>query len=86
MATFKIVKTTNWETADKRKGTTLVLAHKGRIYVCNPANFDNGVVTKDTFEPGEPVEALKSVYTDIEGTQKVGKELLPVNDINLVDA
>jgi spore germination protein YaaH len=85
MATFKIIKTSNWTTNSGTKGQTLVVAYKGRVYTANPADFESAKIEKDLFTPGEKCEAIKSSYTDVDGTAKQGFKLVPVSDISIVD-
>ena len=84
MASFKIIKTSDWTTKSGKKGKTLVVAYKGRVYTVNPADFESGKVDKDVFNPGEKCEAIKGEYIDALGTTKVGLKLVPISDIEIV--
>jgi len=58
---FKLIKTTNWETATGTKGTSLTLAYKGRVFNVNKSDFENIKIAKDVVTLGEPFECVKDL-------------------------
>lgn len=82
---FKLIKTTNWETATGTKGTSLTLAYKGRVFNVNKQDFEKIKIVKDVVTLGEPFEMIKEQYTNSDGNVKVGLRLKPVLGFDLAD-
>ena len=79
---FKLIKTTNWETATGTKGTSLTLAYKGRVYNVNQADFEHIKIDGTNVTLGEKVEQIMEEYHDKAGTLCKGLRLKPVNDLD----
>lgn len=77
MATFKIIKTSDWTTKSGNKGQTLVVAASGRVFTANPADFPKGKTEKDTWTPGCVCEVIVDSYVDELGNNKRSLKLVP---------
>ena len=81
---FKLIKTTDWQSAAGAKGTTLTLAFKGRVFNVNKEDFAKLKITKEVVDLGEPFEMVKDQYVS-NGITKVGLRLKPVLGFDLAD-
>lgn len=82
---FKIIKSTDWTSSTGEKGTTYVVAYKGRAFVVNSNDFENlkEDKTAKTLKLGEPADVVREEYLDDLGDKKFGLRLKPKMDLDL---
>ena len=79
MATFKLIKSTDWTSSNGDKGTTLVVAFQGRVFTCNQDDFSKLKISADkkTVDLGEVPVVTQESYVDAMGNTKIGLRLKP---------
>jgi len=85
---FKLIKSTDWTSSTTgAKGTTLVVAYKGRVFTINQEDFPNIKIdaTKKTVVLGDKPVVVREPYIDALGVSKVGLRLKPAIDLDLAD-
>lgn len=82
---FKLIKTTEWTTTSGNKGTTIVVAYKGRVFVANAEDFAGLKIdkAKNTVSFGEECEVVMDQYVTELGEVKKGLKIKPKMDLAL---
>lgn len=82
---FKLIKKTDWTSTSGDKGTTYVVAYKGRVFTLQGEDFAKLVVdtTKKTVALNEKPVVVREKYFDAMGIEKVGLRLKPSIDLEM---
>jgi len=82
---FKLIKTTDWTSTSGSKGTTIVVAYKGRVFIAQSSDFDKLKIDDKakTVSFGEELDVIAEKYTTELGEVKQGLRLKPKMDLNL---
>ena len=81
----KVIKTSNWTTSTGKKGVTLVVAYKGRVFTVNKEDFESSELTVvgDVATFTTAVEVVVDSYVDNTGVTKQGLRLKPKMDLTM---